>query len=211
MALGRMSVLLGASCVLVVLASFKPLSKPKMIFIPCVLEGHGQVQRSSSLCVYGTVEVGYIKLLLHPVRGNLFHKQESMCQINSLLPATQVAFIGYPELLLVSLCSQTDNLVWLEQQHEWAGLTDISVSALPPFGVIILSLQDSGLCWASCLLPTHLSRSSFHEHKDLPLPQGAVNPQNLTNNNKDIKKTMKWCLSISKVVLKYPFCPSFGP
>ena len=86
----------------------------------------------------------------------------------------------------------------------------ISVTALPPFGVVILSLQDTGLHRAPCLLPTHLSRSSFHKHKDLPLPQGAVSPKKLTDNKKDTKKTMKWCLSISKVVLKYLFCPSFG-
>lgn len=63
--------------------------------------------------------------------GNLPNKQEVMYQNNS--PLTQVDFVDYPKLLLASFCLQTNNLVWLEQQQEWAGLMDICVTALPPW------------------------------------------------------------------------------
>lgn len=120
------------------------------------------------------------------LRDNLSNKQEVICQNKPLV--TQVDFVDYPKLLLASFCTQTDNLVWLEQQQEWARLMDISVTASLITNVVItLSLWDTGVHWALCFLPFHFSRPLFHKHKDMDslYPRMLLSPKRsqATKNN----------------------------
>lgn len=52
---------------LVVLVFFTPGANQKMMFLSRILDGQGQLQRSS-LSMGGSVKVGYIKLLQHPTK-----------------------------------------------------------------------------------------------------------------------------------------------
>lgn len=132
------------------------------------------------------------------LRGNLSNKQEVMCQNNSLV--TQVGFVDYPKLLLASFCSQADKSVWLEQQHEWAGLRHIydSPASLITNGVITPSLWDTGYTEHPAFSPfTFLGLSSISTRA--PLYSRMLTDPKRSQTRKVSKRTKKWCLSISKV------------
>lgn len=76
-----------------------------MMFLSCILDGQGQLQ-TSSLCMEGSVKVGYIKFYSTQLRSNLSTKQEMTCQNDSLV--IQVDFGDCPKLLLALFCTQLD-------------------------------------------------------------------------------------------------------